>query len=126
MDQPFPSVTVMRYHGANTYILPVSEIDERPMLAFLQEAYMAETEKEAYLALIAARDSEIRALLDQGFEFVTNAFKADAAPSGMKARTDREHLRRLQQAGYQVAVSTAYDEQGHPRPTLSAIWWKQP
>jgi hypothetical protein len=126
MDQPFPSVTAMRYHGANTYILPVSEIDERPMLAFLQEAHMAETEKEAYLALIAARDPEIRALLDQGFEFVTNAFKADAAPSGMKARTDREHMRRLQQAGYQVAVSTAYDEQGHPRPTLSAIWRKQP
>jgi hypothetical protein len=99
---------------------------ERPPLAVFQETYMAETEKEAYLALIAARDSEIRALLDQGFEFVTNAFKADAAPSGMQARTDREHLRRLQQAGYQVAVSTAYDEQGHPRPTLSAIWRKQP
>jgi|RhiMetdeSRZDD1v2_1073273.scaffolds.fasta_scaffold18574_3 hypothetical protein len=126
MDQPFPSVTAMRYHGANAYILPVSEIDERPMLAFLQEAHMAETEKEAYLALIAARDPEIRALLDQGFAFVTNAFKVDAAPSGMKARTDREHMRRLQQAGYQVAVSTAYDEQGHPRPTLSAIWRKKP
>jgi hypothetical protein len=126
MDQAFPSVTAMRYYVANAYILPVSEIDERPMLAFLQEAHMAETEKEAYLALIAARDPEIRALLDQGFEFVTNAFKADAAPSGMEARTDREHMRRLQQAGYQVAVSTAYDEQGHPRPTLSAIWRKQP
>jgi hypothetical protein len=76
--------------------------------------------------LIDARDPEIRTLLDQGFEFVTNAFKADAAPAGMKARTDREHMRRLQQAGYQVAVSTAYDEQGHPRPTLSAIWRKKP
>jgi len=59
---------------------------------------MAETAKEAYLALIAARDPEIRALLDQGFEFVTNAFKVDAAPSGMKARTDQEHVWRLQQA----------------------------
>ena len=82
---------------------------------------MAETEKEAYLALIAARDAAIRALLDQGFEFVTNAFKADAAQAGMKARTDREHVRRLQQAGYHVEVSAAYDEQGNPRPTLSAI-----
>ena len=86
---------------------------------------MAETEKEAYLALIAACAPEIRTLLDQGFEFVTNAFKADAAPSGMKARTDREHVRRLQQAGYQVEVSAAYDEQGQPRPTLSAIWRKK-
>ncbi len=32
---------------------------------------MAEHEKEAYLALIAARDPEIRTLLDHGFEFVT-------------------------------------------------------
>jgi hypothetical protein len=80
----------------------------------------------AYLALIAARDPAIRALLDQGFAFVTNAFKTDAAPSGMKSRTDREHIRRLQQAGYQVEVSTAYDEQGHSRPTLSAIWRKKP
>jgi hypothetical protein len=30
---------------------------------------MAENEKESYLALIAAADPEIRALLDQGFEF---------------------------------------------------------
>ena len=39
---------------------------------------MAENEKEAYLALIAAHDPEIRTLLDQGFDFVTNAFKAGA------------------------------------------------
>jgi hypothetical protein len=43
----------------------------------------------------------------------------------MKARTDRDHVRRLQQEGYQVAVSAAYDEQGHPRPSLSAIWRKK-
>jgi hypothetical protein len=77
---------------------------------------MAETEKEAYLALIAARDPEIRALLDQDFEFVTNAFKVDAAPSGMKARTDQEHVRRLQQAGYQVKVTAAYDGKASPAP----------
>ena len=126
MGQPFTSVTTMRYHGANTCIIPASKIVERSPLTLLQEVHRAETEKEAYLALIAARDSEIRTLLDQGFEFVTNAFKADAAPSGMKARTDREHMRRLQQAGYQVEVTAAYDEQGNPRPTLSAIWQKKP
>ena len=86
---------------------------------------MAVNEKEAYLALIAAHDPEIRTLLDQGFEFVTNTFKAGSAPSGMKARTDREHVRRLQQEGYQVAVTAAYDEQGQHRPSLSAIWRKK-
>jgi hypothetical protein len=93
---------------------------------FLEETGMAENEKEAYLALIAAQDQQIRALLDHGFEFVTNAFKAGAAPSGMKARTDRDHVRRLQQEGYQVEVTAAYDEQGQLRPTLSAIWRKKP
>jgi len=94
--------------------------------SFLEGTAMAETEKEAYLALIAAQDPQIRALLDQGFAFVTNAFKPGAAPSGMKARTDREHVRRLQQEGYQVEVTAAYDEQGQLRPTLSAIWRKKP
>ena len=86
---------------------------------------MAENEREAYLALIAAHDPEIRTLLDHGFAFVTNAFKAGAAPSRMKARTDREHVRRLQQEGYQVEVTAAYDEQGQLRPSLSAIWRKK-
>jgi hypothetical protein len=87
---------------------------------------MAGQEKDAYLALIAAHDPEIRALLDDGFEFVINAFKAGEAPPGVKARTDQEHARRLRQEGYQVEVSTAYDEQGHLRPALSAIWRKKP
>ena len=87
---------------------------------------MAEREKDAYIALIAARDPQIRALVEQGFEFVTNAFKAGSAPPGLKGKTDRDHVRRLQQAGYQVAVTTGYDEQGHPRPTLHAIWRKKP
>ena len=54
-----------------------------------------------------------------------NALKAGSVPPGMKAKTDREHVRRLQQEGYQVEVTTGYDEQGHPRPTLSAIWRKK-
>jgi hypothetical protein len=90
-----------------------------------QEPLMAGQEKDAYVALIAARDPEIRALLDQGFEFVMNAFKAGVVPPGIKARTDQEHVRRLREEGYQVAVSIAYDERGDPRPTLSAIWRKQ-
>jgi hypothetical protein len=86
---------------------------------------MAEQEKEAYLALIATQDPQIRALLDHGFAFVTNALKAGAAPAGMKARPDQEHVRRLQQAGYQVEVTAAYDEQGQLCPSLSAMWRKK-
>jgi hypothetical protein len=87
---------------------------------------MAGQEKDAYVALIAARDPQIRALVEQGFEFVTNAFRAGSAPPGMKVKTDRDHVRSLQQTGYQVEVTSGYDEQGHPRPTLCAIWRKKP
>ncbi len=86
---------------------------------------MAGHEKDAYVALIAQHDPQIRALLEQGFEFVTNALKAGTAPPGIKAPTDQEHLRRLRREGYQVEMTTAYDEQGQPRPTLSAIWRKK-
>jgi 3-isopropylmalate dehydratase small subunit len=89
---------------------------------FLLETSMAEHEQEAYLALIAAHDPAIRALLAQGFAFVTNAFKVGMAPPGVRGRTDQEHVRRLQREGYQVEVSAAYDEQGQHRPNLSAIW----
>ena len=87
---------------------------------------MAGQEKDAYVALIAARDPQIRALVEQGFEFVTNAFRAGSAPPDMKVKTDRDHVRSLQQTGYQVEVTTGYDAQGHPRPTLCAIWRKKP
>jgi hypothetical protein len=61
---------------------------------------MAGPEKDAYVALIAARDPQIRILVEQGFEFVTNAFQAGSAPPGMQGKTDKDHVRRLQQAGY--------------------------
>ena len=87
---------------------------------------MAGQEKDVYIALIAARDAQIRALVEQGFEFVTNTFKAGSAPPGLKGNTDKGQVRRLQQAGYQVAVTTGYDNLGNPRPTLCAIWRKKP
>jgi len=86
---------------------------------------MAGAEQDAYIALIAARDPQLRGLVEHGFAFVTNAFKAGAAPPGMKGKTDGEQVRRLHQAGYQVEVTTGYDEQGHLRPTLCAIWRKK-
>jgi hypothetical protein len=86
---------------------------------------MAGEEKDVYIAVLAARDPQIRSLIAQGFEFVTNAFKTGATPPGMKGKTDKEQVRRLQQAGYQVEVTTGYDEQGNPRPTLCAIWRKK-
>jgi hypothetical protein len=86
---------------------------------------MAGHEKDAYVAVMAAQDPQIRALVDQGFEFVTNALKAASAPPGLQAKTDRAQVQRLRQEGYQVELTTAYDERGQARPTLSAVWRKR-
>ena len=69
---------------------------------------MAGPEKDTHVALMAACDPHIRALLDQGFEFVMNALKEGSVPPAMRAKTDREHVRRLRQEGYQVEVTTGY------------------
>ena len=58
---------------------------------------MASPEKDAYVALMAARDPQVRELLEQGFEFVMNGLRAASAPPGLQAKTDRVHVRRLQQ-----------------------------
>jgi hypothetical protein len=44
---------------------------------------MAGHEKDVYLILIAARDPQIRALLEQGFAFVTHTFKVGTVPPGL-------------------------------------------
>ena len=86
---------------------------------------MAGAEKDASIALIATRDPQIRGLVAHGFAFVTNAFKAGSALPGIQGKTNKEQVRGLQQAGYQVVVTAGYDEQGQPRPTLCAIWRKK-
>ena len=86
---------------------------------------MAGSEKAEYLAMIAAKDPAIRHLLDEGFEFVTNAFKQGCVPTGVKARVDREIARRFAKEGYQVELGLAYDERGNVRSTMSSIWRKK-
>ena len=86
---------------------------------------MAGSEKAAYLAMLAATDPEIRRLLDEGFEFVTNAFKQGCVPPGVKGRVDREIARRFAKEGYQVELGPAYDERGNVRSTMSSIWGKK-
>lgn len=86
---------------------------------------MADSEKARYLELIAGKDPKIRSLLEEGFEFVTNALRPGCIPPGIKAREDREVARRLRQEGYAVELSTAYDEQGNPRATMSSVWRKK-
>ncbi len=78
--------------------------------------------REAYLALLAGKDPKIRQLLDEGYEFVTNAFRPGSKPSGFRAKEDQEIIRELKRQGYEVERWMAYDERGAAIATMSSIW----
>ena len=86
---------------------------------------MAGSEKAEYLAMLAEKDPEIRRLLEEGFEFVTNAFKQGCVPIGVKAKVDQEIVRRFAKEGYQMELGPAFDERGNVRSTMSSIWRKK-
>lgn len=81
--------------------------------------------REAYLKLMVALDGGIRRLVDEGFEFVTNAFRRGAAPKGVRAKDADILATRLRQEGYQVEVATAYNETGDALPSMASIWRKR-
>ncbi|MEE8282759.1 MAG: hypothetical protein V3R47_04500 [candidate division NC10 bacterium] len=81
--------------------------------------------REEYVRLMAAKDTAIQHLVDQGYEFVTNAFRPGAAPKGVRAK-DAEMLKaRLRQEGYQVEATSAYNETGDILPSMVSIWRKR-
>jgi hypothetical protein len=78
-----------------------------------------------YVKLMAARDAGIRHLIEQGYEFVTNAFRPGAGPKGVRVQDAERLTARLRQEGYQVEVGTAYSEAGDPLPTMISLWRKK-
>jgi len=78
-----------------------------------------------YVRLIAEKDAAIRRLVEQGYEFVTNAFRPGAAPEGVRAKGAEAVKARLRQEGYQVEVSPAYNETGDVLPSMVAVWRRQ-
>lgn len=78
-----------------------------------------------YVRLMAVKDVAIRCLVDQGYEFVTNAFRSGAAPKGVRAK-DAEALKiRLRKEGYQVEDASAYNETGDVLAAMVSIWRKR-
>lgn len=78
-----------------------------------------------YVRLMAEKDAAIRQLVEQGYEFVTNAFRPGAAPEGVRAKDAEAVKARLRQEGYQVEVSPAYNETGDVLPSMVAVWRRQ-
>lgn len=75
--------------------------------------------------MMAEKDAAIGHLVEQGYEFVTNAFRPGAAPEGVRVKGVEAVKARLRQEGYQVEVSSAYNETGEVLPAMVAVWRKR-
>ena len=82
--------------------------------------------REAYLSLLRARDPRIGALIDQGFAFVTNAFRPGQAPAGIPVPDCDQVAVKLRGDGWQVETATAYDERGQALPQMASLWRRRP
>ncbi len=78
--------------------------------------------REAYMTLLRTADPRIAELLDQGFEFVTNAFRSGQAPRGVPARDCDQMAARLRREGWEVELAPAYDERGKALPQMASLW----
>ena len=79
-------------------------------------------EKEAHVRRMAERDPEILGLLTEGYAFVTNAFRPDRKPAGLRVEDADGVARDWEREGYAAAIANAYDERGNPRPEMASVW----
>ena len=74
------------------------------------------------MQLLRKSDPRIALLLDQGFAFVTNAFRPGQAPPGIPVRDCDQMAATLRGEGWDVAVAAAYDEAGQALPQMASLW----
>ncbi len=78
--------------------------------------------REGYVQLLRATDPRLATLLEQGFGFVTKAFRPGQAPRGVPARDCDQVAARLRREGWEVEVAAAYDERGQALPQMASLW----
>jgi uroporphyrinogen-III synthase len=78
--------------------------------------------RERYMHLLRKSDARIGALLDQGFAFVTNAFRPGQVPPGVSIRDCEQMADKLRSEGWEVEVTAAYDEAGQPLSAMASLW----
>lgn len=82
--------------------------------------------RESYMTLLREANARIAELLDQGFEFVTNAYRPGQAPRGVPAQDCDRMAARLRREGWEVELVAAYDERGKPLPQMASLWRRRP
>ncbi len=78
--------------------------------------------RKAYLDLMGSKDPAIKRLIEEGYEFVTNAFKPDSKPAGIRVKDARTVASQLAQQGYLTELCPAYNEAGEAIPTMQSVW----
>jgi hypothetical protein len=78
-----------------------------------------------YLRLMVSRDRTIQRLVEDGYQFVTNAFRVGAAPKGVRAKDAEAVATRLRREGYRVELASAYNETGDPVASMVSVWRKR-
>lgn len=79
----------------------------------------------AFIELMASRDLSIRRVLEEGYDFVTNAFMSEARPAGVRVKDAATVASQLEQEGYLIELCPAYNETGNPIPGMQSVWRKR-
>jgi hypothetical protein len=81
--------------------------------------------RQAFIDLMGSRDPAIRRLIEQGYEFVTNAFQAGGKPAQLRVKDAQALVAQLEREGYLTALCAAYNEAGDPLPGMQSVWRKR-
>ncbi len=95
------------------------------MNAHLSVAISMDFGRQAFVDLMASKDPAIKRLVEQGYEFVTNAFQASDKPAGLRVKDAPALVAQLAREGYLTALCPAYNEIGDPIPGMQSVWRKR-
>lgn len=81
--------------------------------------------RKAYVDLMGSKDPAIKRLIDEGYEFVTNAFKPESKPAALRVKDSKGVASELAQQGYLTETCPAYNELGDPIQVMQSVWRKR-
>jgi len=81
--------------------------------------------RKAYLDQMGSKDPAIKRLIEEGYEFVTNAFKSDSKPADIRVKDARTVALQLAEQGYLTELCSAFNEIGDPIPAMQSVWRKR-
>ncbi len=81
--------------------------------------------RKAFIDLMVSKDPAIRRLIEEGYEFVTNAFRPGAGPAAVRIKDTESLASQLKRGGYMAELGSAYNEVGNLIPQMQSVWRKR-